>query len=358
MKREELIAKINDPNEVKRVMERVDEASQLLGKTTDEQLELFYDECAGYYDAACRDAITSYEVVGKKYDPLYKEERDVIKLNYNGNKSFSFLHFNAIMSECMDRYRHMMYDVEIENSIMNQSGIEKISLMKIVDSYVARPTNKYNERSFVQQLHKVVAKYMGDYNNALDKRAEDLADAQAILKVKDYMLQTREQAHKNYHFIMSVSFKPSDDEAIKIKGEKAIELMGKVFVPYYCDRFLNKFNQKTLEKELKKCDILKGKTYHKTIFEIYKLFIKYYDNKFSYTLDTDRYKLGEKNGKFPGLKSEISVWIYDLMAEINDHDFDKYNGRKDKVDTIKTRMETKDNDLGIDLPREWTLFLY
>ena len=45
------------------------------------------------------------------------------------------------------------------------------------------------------------------------------------------------------------------------------------------------------------------------------------------------------------------------MAEIHG-DFDKYKGRKDKVDFIKTRMESVTSDLEIDLPREWSLFLY
>ncbi len=44
------------------------------------------------------------------------------------------------------------------------------------------------------------------------------------------------------------------------------------------------------------------------------------------------------------------------MAEINDA-FDKYKGRKDKIDFIKTRMESDTSELELDLPREWSDYL-
>jgi hypothetical protein len=95
-----------------------------------------------------------------------------------------------------------------------------------------------------------------------------------------------------------------------------------------------------------------------TIFEIYKLFIEFYNEKFSYELDEDRYNLGEKNGKYPGLVNEISVWIFELMAEISDK-FNKNKSRPEKVDYIRTRMQAKLYGLDkVDLPREWSLFLY
>ena len=104
---------------------------------------------------------------------------------------------------------------------------------------------------------------------------------------------------------------------IKIKVDKVLELLGEVLIPYFCDRFLNKFEISTLEAKRKMCAKLKNKVYHKTIYEIYELFIKYYINKFSYTLDSDRYQHDESDSKSPGLVSEISVWIHNLMAEIS-----------------------------------------
>ena len=54
----------------------------------------------------------------------------------------------------------------------------------------------------------------------------------------------------------------------------------------------------------------------------------------------------------------ISVWIFELMAEISGG-FDKSNTRTEKVDVIKTRMLAKLYDLDkVDLPKEWSLFLY
>ena len=346
MTREEFIAKIENPDDVERVMARVDEGIKLMNYTDATKIAEWYDRCANLYDQSMLPSTIEGVpdmVTGVEHGVTVNE--------------FSFLHFNTLLSELFDRYRSLMFSVEREDRITSDVGEEKLSLMRIVDEYVGRSGNVYNDPSFVHSLHKVVAKYLGEYVSALDTRADDLADAIAILKAREYMAQTRDQAHKANHYIQSVSFTPSDDVTIKIKGERALELLGEVFIPYYCDRFLNKFDMSTLEAEQKKCAKLKNKVYHKTIYEIYKLFIKYYNNKFSYNLDSDRYQLDERDGKSPGLVSEISVWIHDLMAEIHG-DFDKYKGRKDKVDFIKTRMESVTSDLEIDLPREWSLFLY
>ena len=159
-------------------------------------------------------------------------------------------------------------------------------------------------------------------------------------------------------YINSVSFKPNEGSSWTIKGENALKLMADVFVPYYCDRYLSKFDLKTLESQQRRWAALESKTFHMTIFEIYKLFIEYYNEKFSYQLAEDRYNLGERNGKYPGLVNEISVWIFDLMAEISG-EFDKNNNRAEKVEVIRTRMKAKLYRLDeVDLPREWKAFLY
>lgn len=357
MKREEFIAKIVNPNDVERVMARVDEGAQLLGKTTDEQLEKWYDECAGYYDAACVDVTTKYEVVGKNDNPMYGEEGEVLNPVEEG-KWFSFLHFNAMISEGLDRYRHLMHTVELEDRITDEVGASKMSLKKIVDCYVERPINQFNDPSFVHKVHKVVAKYLGEYALAADTRGQDLADAIAILKIKEYMDEAHAHGHDIKWYINSVSFKPNEGSSWTIKGENALKLMADVFVPYYCDRYLSKFDIKTLESQQRRWAALESKTFHMTIFEIYKLFIEYYNEKFSYQLAEDRYNLGERNGKYPGLVNEISVWIFDLMAEISG-EFDKNNNRAEKVEVIRTRMKAKLHRLDeVDLPREWKAFLY
>lgn len=357
MTRDEFIAKIENPDDVNRVMARVDEGAQLMGKTSVEELEKWYDECAGYYDAAHEDVITKYEEVGVKFNPMYGEEREVLK-PVDKAKWFSFLHFNAMISEAIDRYRYMMYTVKLEDSITSEVGEAKMSLKKKVDDYVARPGNLYNDPSFVHKVHKVVAKYLGEYALAADTRGKDLEDAIAILKIKEDMDEAREHGHPIQYYIQSVSFKPNEGSAYRIKGEKALNLMADVFVPYFCDRYLSKFNLKSLEAEQKRWLALKAKTFHMTIYEIYKLFIEFYNEKFSYELDEDRYNLGERNGKYPGLVNEISVWIYDLMAEISD-EYHKENWRTEKVDAIKTRMLAKLYGLDkVDLPKEWKAFMY
>ena len=127
MTRDEFIAKIENPDDVNRVMARVDEGAKLLGKTTIEELEKWYDECAGYYDAAHEEVITKYEQVGVEFNPMYGEEREVLK-PVDKAKWFSFLHFNAMISEAMDRYRYMMYNVKLEDSITGEVGEAKMSL--------------------------------------------------------------------------------------------------------------------------------------------------------------------------------------------------------------------------------------
>ena len=347
MTREEFLAKIENPDDVERVMARVDEGIKMMNYTDANKIAEWYDFCAKRYDRS----ILPSTIEGVP-DMVTGEEHGMIV------KEFSFLHFNALLSEAFDNYRSLMFSVEREDRITDEVGAAKMSLKRTVDAYVERPSNQYNDPSFVHKVHKVVAKYLGEYALAADTRGKDLADAIAILNIKEHMDEAHAHGHSITYYIQSVSFKPNEGSSWTIKGENALKLMADVFVPYYCDRYLSKFDLKTLESQQRRWAALESKTFHMTIFEIYKLFIEFYNEKFSYELDEDRYNLGERNGKYPGLINEISVWIFDLMAEISGG-FDKNKSRPEKVDAIRTRMQAKLYGLDkVDLPREWSLFLY
>lgn len=347
MTREEFIAKIENPDDVERVMARVDEGIKLMNYTDATKIAEWYDFCAKRYDRS----ILPSTIEGVP-DMVTGEEHDMIV------KEFSFLHFNALLSEAFDNYRSLMFSVEREDRITDEVGAAKMSLKRTVDAYVERPSNQYNDPSFVHKVHKVVAKYLGEYKLAADTRVQDLEDAIAILKIKEHMDIAAAHDHSIKYYIQSVSFKPNEGSSWTIKGENALKMMADVFVPYYCDRYLSKFDLKTLERQHKTWAALKDRTIHMTIYEIYKLFIEFYNEKFTYKLDEDLYNLGERNGKYPGLINEISVWIFDLMAEVSGG-FNKYDSRPTKVDAIRTRMQAKLYGLDkVDLPREWSLFLY
>ena len=347
MTREEFIAKIENPDDVERVMARVDEGIMLMNYTDATKIAEWYDFCAKLYDQS----ILPSTIEGVP-DMVTGEGLGVTV------SGFSFPHFNALLSEAFDRYRSLMFSVEREDSVTDEVGEAKMSLKKIVDDYVERPFNLYNDPSFVHKVHKVVAKYLGEYALAADTRGKDLEDAIAILKIKEHMDEALAHRHGITYYFKSVSFKPNEGSAWTIKGENALKMMADVFVPYYCDRYLSKFDLKHLESQQKRWAALESKTFHMTIFEIYKLFIEFYNEKFSYELDEDRYTLGEKNGKYPGLVNEISVWIFELMAEISDK-FNKNKSRPEKVDYIRTRMQAKLYGLDkVDLPKEWSLSLY
>jgi hypothetical protein len=347
MTREEFIAKIENPDDVERVMARVDEGIKLMNYTDATKIAEWYDFCAKRYDRS----ILPSTIEGVP-DMVTGEEHGMIV------KEFSFLHFNAFLSEAFDNYRSLMFSVEREDRITDEVGAAKMSLKRTVDAYVERPSNQYNDPSFVHKVHKVVAKYLGEYALAADTRGKDLADAIAILKIKEHMDIAAAHDHSIKYYIQSVSFKPNEGSSWTIKGENALKMMADVFVPYYCDRYLSKFDLKTLERQHRTWAALKDRTIHMTIYEIYKLFIEFYNEKFTYRLDEDLYNLGERNGKYPGLINEISVWIFDLMAEISD-EFNKNKSRPEKVDYIRTRMQAKLYGLDkVDLPREWSLFLY
>lgn len=347
MTREEFIAKIENPDDVERVMARVDEGIKLMNYTDATKIAEWYDFCAKRYDRS----ILPSTIEGVP-DMVTGEEHDMIV------KEFSFLHFNALLSEAFDNYRSLMFSVEREDRITDEVGAAKMSLKRTVDAYVERPSNQYNDPSFVHKVHKVVAKYLGEYKLAADTRVQDLEDAIAILKIKEHMDIAAAHDHSIKYYIQSVSFKPNEGSSWTIKGENALKMMADVFVPYYCDRYLSKFDLKTLERQHKTWAALKDRTIHMTIYEIYKLFIEFYNEKFTYRLDEDLYNLGERNGKYPGLINEISVWIFDLMAEVSGG-FNKYDSRPTKVDAIRTRMQAKLYGLDkVDLPKEWSLFLY
>ena len=347
MTREEFIAKIENPDDVERVMARVDEGIKLMNYTDATKIAEWYDFCAKRYDRS----ILPSTIEGVP-DMVTGEEHDMIV------KEFSFLHFNALLSEAFDNYRSLMFSVEREDRITDEVGAAKMSLKRTVDAYVERPSNQYNDPSFVHKVHKVVAKYLGEYKLAADTRVQDLEDAIAILKIKEHMDIAAAHDHSIKYYIQSVSFKPNEGSSWTIKGENALKMMADVFVPYYCDRYLSKFDLKTLERQHKTWAALKDRTIHMTINEIYKLFIEFYNEKFTYRLDEDLYNLGERNGKYPGLINEISVWIFDLMAEVSGG-FNKYDSRPTKVDAIRTRMQAKLYGLDkVDLPKEWSLFLY
>lgn len=347
MTREEFIAKIENPDDVERVMARVDEGIKLMNYTDATKIAEWYDFCAKRYDRS----ILPSTIEGVP-DMVTGEEHGMIV------KEFSFLHFNALLSEAFDNYRSLMFSVEREDRITDEVGAAKMSLKRTVDAYVERPSNQYNDPSFVHKVHKVVAKYLGEYELAADTRVQDLEDAIAILKIKEHMDIAAAHDHSIKYYIQSVSFKPNEGSSWTIKGENALKMMADVFVPYYCDRYLSKFDLKTLERQHKTWAALKDRTIHMTIYEIYKLFIEFYNEKFTYRLDEDLYNLGKRNGKYPGLINEISVWIFDLMAEVSGG-FNKYDSRPTKVDAIRTRMQAKLYGLDkVDLPKEWSLFLY
>ena len=347
MTREEFIAKIENPDDVERVMARVDEGIKLMNYTDATKIAEWYDFCAKRYDRS----ILPSTIEGVP-DMVTGEEHDMIV------KEFSFLHFNALLSEAFDRYRSLTFSVQREDLVTDEVGAAKMNLKKNVDAYVERPFNQYNDPSFVHKLHKVVAKYLGEYKLAADTRVQDLEDAIAILKIKEHMDIAAAHDHSIKYYIQSVSFKPNEGSSWTIKGENALKMMADVFVPYYCDRYLSKFDLKTLERQHRTWAALKDRTIHMTIYEIYKLFIEFYNEKFTYRLDEDLYNLGERNGKYPGLINEISVWIFDLMAEVSGG-FNKYDSRPTKVDAIRTRMQAKLYGLDkVDLPKEWSLFLY
>ena len=52
MTREEFIAKIENPDDVERVMARVDEGAELLQYNIIGNIEKWYDDCAKFYDAS------------------------------------------------------------------------------------------------------------------------------------------------------------------------------------------------------------------------------------------------------------------------------------------------------------------
>ena len=112
-----------------------------------------------------------------------------------------------------------MHDCMSEHSKMNEIAAIKMSFALIIDEYVEKSGNTYNNDWFVQDLLEVVSKYLGVYAADCDTIAENLADSIGILKVKEYMGQPGEQALKGKHYIQSVSFAPSDDVTIKIKGK-------------------------------------------------------------------------------------------------------------------------------------------
>ena len=126
MTREEFIAKIENPNDVERVIARVDEGAQLMKYTDAAKLAEWYDFCAKLYDQSILPSTlegVSDKVTGEKHNVIVEE--------------FSFLHFNAMISEGLDRYRHLMHTVELEDRITDEVGASKMSLKKIVDAYNA-----------------------------------------------------------------------------------------------------------------------------------------------------------------------------------------------------------------------------
>ena len=357
MTRDEFIAKIENPDDVNRVMARVDEGAQLMGKTSVEELEKWYDECAGYYDAAHEDVITKYEEVGVKFNPMYGEEREVLK-PVDKAKWFSFLHFNAMMSEALDKYRCLKYFTSIEDEQMFDAEQGRASIEAHVRDHVMKSGGLFSGEDFEADVVEVLYQHYERYHQLLEIRIDDLNDAIALIELKEYLNKPGCQTTEILFTTTSLNL-----SKFKIKGTRANKLMSDVLVPYFIDRFSSKyFSGKDLDElkaELKMCKKLNGRILHKAVFELYKVFDKY--GYFEYSLPKDTYHLGEKDGKYGRVTFDISVWIYDLFALIDDSEkFNdaEYDTRKEKADKIRNMMEMDTRDLEMDLPKGWELFLF
>ena len=86
MTREEFIAKIENPDDVERVMARVDEGIKMMNYTDANKIAEWYDFCAKRYDRS----ILPSTIEGVP-DMVTGEEHGVTV------NEFSFLHFNAFL---------------------------------------------------------------------------------------------------------------------------------------------------------------------------------------------------------------------------------------------------------------------
>lgn len=355
MTREEFIAKIENPNDVERVMARVDEGAQLLRYDVIGNIEKWYDECARYYDAAVFEVDEDAE--------LFDSQIKVLELN-KGDRFFSFPHFNSMLSEAFDKYRFMKYFMDIEVNLKLDVEQAKKSIKKHVEDHIKGSGRLFSGEDFESDVVDALYEHYEKYNQVLKPRIDDLNDAIALIELKEYLLSTPSKTTVP-HRTKEISFTPFADNLskFKIRGERANKLMNDVLVPYFIDRFSGKYfsgkDIEALKSELKMCKKLYRRILNKAVFEMYKVFDKYC--YVEYGLSEDIYHLGEKDGKYGRLTFDVSVWIFDLFEPISDDDkFNdaEYMDRKEKADKIRNIMEMDTRALEMDIPEDWKRYVF
>ena len=355
MTREEFISKIENPDDVERVMARVDEGAELLQYNIIGNIEKWYDDCAKFYDASV------FEV--DEETQAFPSEIGIFGLS-KGDKFFSFPHFNSMLSEAFDKFRFLKYFMTIEVNLRLDAKHAKKSIKKHVDDHVRESGGQFSGKDFVSDVVDSLYEHYEKYNQVLKSRIDDLKDAIAVIELKEY-LQSTPSKTTTPHRTKEISFTPFAENLpkIKIRGERANKLMSDVLVPYFIDRFSGKYfsgkDLESLRSELKMCKDLNSRILNKAVFELYKVFDKH--GYVEYGLSQDTYHLGAKDGQYGRVTFDISVWIFDLFAPISDDKRFKdaeYMDRKEKADKIRYIMESDTRSLEMDIPKDWKLYVF
>lgn len=354
MTRDEFIAKIENPDDVNRVMARVDEGAQLLQYTVYGDIEKWYDECAKYYDAAVFEVDEDSEAFQLQVETLGLSK---------GDKFFSFPHFNSMLSEAFDKFRYLKYFMDQEVDLRHDANQAKQSIKKHVIDHIKESGGLFSKEDFVSDVVDALYNHYERYNQLLESKIDDLNDAKVLLELKEYM-QAPTSGADMPHRTCEISFTPLENNLpkFKIKGERTNKLMDEVLVPYFIDRFSGKYfsgkDFEAIKTELDTCKKLKRRILNKAVFEIYKVFDKH--GYVEYGLTEDTYHLGAKDGKYGRVTFDISVWIFDLFAPICDDRRFKQEGmdRKEKADTIRYMMEVDTRKLELDIPEDWKRYVF
>jgi hypothetical protein len=313
--------------------------ASILINLVDEGISIF-----GYEGNA--DAISNW------YDSCYSLLNDVkswenFKLcmaeRYEKAKYILYLAADKTMTELQLNYRIDEVETSIEESIKKEPEF----------------LEQYDDPSLIHEIASTYLLYYDYQHTNINKLIEEQEDRAQLLSLKLYLCDNKNGLKK-----VTIEADNNEKQRFTIHSNTAMRLFGELFPPYFIDRFdadcqisidqciqqssnnygheetalkqshedkANKTEEQlnVIEQLLSTLRIAKKKIVHRTIYEMYKVFIKKgyvpYDN------DVDKYGFNlSSDGKFPVTKNAVSMWIYIvLMRMITDDEEKIYKTRDD-----------------------------
>ena len=292
------------------------------------------------------------EAISNWYDSCYALLNDVE----------SFDNFKLCLAERYDKAKYILYLAADKNMTELQLNYRINDVITSIEEFIKEEPDfleQYNAPFLIREIASAYLLYYEYKHSNINKLIEEHEDRAQLLSLKLYLCGQNNGLKK-----VTIEADNTKKQKFTIHSNTAMRLFGELFPPYFIDRFdadcqisidrctqqktyndghevtdhiqshedkANKIAEQlnVIELQLSTLRIAKKKIVHRTVHEMYKIFIK--NGCVPYDSDVDKYGFNlSYNGKFPVTKNSVSMWIYIILMRLITDDEDKiYKTRDD-----------------------------